>query len=62
MKMEEVNVGGLGVGVTLDIQRTDGECNNDIKAVILIYVSMAMYYLVVLVYKGIKYVTFIYNL
>lgn len=25
MKMDEVNVGGLGVGVTVDIQRTDGE-------------------------------------
>lgn len=25
MKMEEANIGGLGVGVTVDIQRTDGK-------------------------------------
>ncbi|XP_045122810.1 kinesin-like protein KIF2A isoform X5 [Portunus trituberculatus] len=28
MKMEEVNVGGLGVGVTVDIQRTDGRVHS----------------------------------
>lgn len=28
MKMDEVNVGGLGVGVTVDIQRTDGRVHS----------------------------------
>lgn len=31
MKMEEVNVGGLGVGVTVDIQRTDGEYSKTVN-------------------------------
>lgn len=41
MKMDEVNVGGLGVGVTVDIQRTDGEWRKWLKCdVSLVFVAV----------------------